>query len=78
MPKRRFTMPLSQSEYGRAAEVRRIDGSDEVKKHLEAMGFIIGTTVTVISELAGSLIVKVKESRVAMNCDLAGMIFVAD
>jgi ferrous iron transport protein A len=42
------------------------------------MGFIVGSTVTVISELAGNLIVKIKESRVALNRDLANIIFVMD
>jgi ferrous iron transport protein A len=70
-------MPLSQSEYGSAVVVQRIDGSEDIRKRLEAMGFIVGSTVTVVSELAGSLIVRVKESRIALNRELAGMIFVA-
>ncbi|MDR0525075.1 MAG: ferrous iron transport protein A [Spirochaetaceae bacterium] len=70
-------MPLSLSKHGISVEVKRISGGEEVKKRLESMGFTVGAMVTIVSELAGSLIVSVKDSRIALNQDLANRIFVA-
>jgi ferrous iron transport protein A len=69
-------VPLSLSKHGVAVAVKRIGGSEAIKKRLESMGFTVGSTVTVISELAGSLIVNVKDSRIALNQELANRIFV--
>jgi ferrous iron transport protein A len=38
-----------------------------VKKHLEDLGFHVGGQVSVINSLGENLIVKVKESRVAVS-----------
>ena len=56
--------------------IKKIGGSEEVKRHLENLGFTVGGTVTVVSSLAGNLILKVKESRVAINEDMARRIMV--
>ena len=48
----------------------------EVKKHLEDLGFVAGDTVTVVSSLAGNVIVKVKESRVAISEEMARKIMI--
>ena len=46
-------------------------------KHLEDLGFVAGGTATVISVLGGNVIVKVKESRVAISEEMARKIMVA-
>ena len=69
-------MPLSFADVGTPQIVKRIGGSPEVKKHLEDLGFHIGGEISVISTLGGNLIVKVKESRIAVNRELAGKIMV--
>ena len=56
--------------------VKKIGGSDEVKRHLANLGFTVGGTVAVVNSLSGNLIVKVKESRVAINEDMARRIMV--
>ena len=58
-------MPLSMVNAGEPFTIKRIGGKEEVKRHLEELGFVVGGIVTVISEINGSLIVNVKESRVA-------------
>ncbi|MDR0599422.1 MAG: ferrous iron transport protein A [Treponema sp.] len=70
-------MPLSLSSHGAAVTVSRISGSNAVKKRLESLGFTVGCPVTVVSRLAGNLIVKVKDSRIALDRELAGHIFVS-
>ncbi len=69
-------MPLSLAAVGEQNTVRRIGGSAEVKKHLENLGFVVGGAVTVISTLNGNVIVRVKDSRIALNDELARRIMV--
>ncbi len=69
-------MPLCFSTPGEETVIRKIGGNPEIKKHLEDMGFVVGETVSVISSLNGNVIVKVKNSRVAINHELAGKIMI--
>ena len=61
---------------GDEAVVKRVGGSPEMKKHLEDMGFVAGGTVTVLNTIGGNLIVKIKESRVAISREMAQKIMV--
>ena len=56
--------------------IRRIGGSPEVRKHLEDLGFTVGGSVKVVAALNGSLIVKVRETRVAISDETARRIMV--
>ena len=69
-------MPLSYAIPGEESVIRRIGGSPEVKKHLENLGFVVGGTVTVITAMNGNVIVRVKESRVAINDEMARRIMI--
>ena len=64
-------MPLSYATPGEETVIRRVGGSPEVKKHLENLGFVVGSSVKVITTLDGNVIVKVKEARVAINDEMA-------
>ena len=69
-------MPLILADASEENIIKKIGGSPEVKKHLEDLGFVVGGTVTIISQIAGNLIVNVKESRVAISHEMAGKIYV--
>ena len=69
-------MPLCFADVGSSQIIKRIGGSPEVKKHLENLGFCVGAEVNIVSSLNGNLIVKVKESRVAVSNELAHKIIV--
>ena len=69
-------MPLSYADMGQPQIIRKIGGSPEVRQHLEDLGFHVGGEVSVVSTLGGNLIVKVKESRVAVSNELARKIMV--
>ena len=69
-------IPLIYATVGEEVIIRKLGGSPEVKKHLENLGFVAGGTVTLITALNGNLIVKVKESRVALNEELARKIMI--
>lgn len=69
-------MPLSMSKTGEINVIKRIGGKEETKRFLESLGFVVGSVVTIISEMGGNLIVNVKDSRVAIGKDMANKIMV--
>lgn len=69
-------MPLMFANVGEENTIRKVGGNAETKKHLENLGFVVGSGVTIVSEIGGNLIVKVKESRVAISREMAGKIMV--
>ncbi|MCR4564434.1 MAG: ferrous iron transport protein A [Clostridiales bacterium] len=69
-------IPLSVIGDGNDGIIKKIGGKPEVKKHLENLGFIVGDNVTVITEQNGNIIVKVKETRVAISREMASKIYV--
>ena len=69
-------MPLSMAKTGETVTIRKITGRDEVRQHLAELGFVVDAAVTVVSEIAGNLIVNVKDSRVAIGKDMANKILV--
>ncbi len=69
-------MPLLSANVGESYTITRIGGTAEVRKHLEDLGFAVGGTVTIISQMSGNLIVNVKETRVAVSRELAMKIMV--
>ena len=69
-------MPLVFAEKEQPQIIRKIGGSPEIKKHLNDLGFNVGGEVSVVSSLGGNLIVKVKESRIAVSNELARKIMV--
>lgn len=69
-------MPLTLADTGEEYVVKRIGGKPDVKKHLENLGFVAGSGVSVINTIGGNVIVKVKESRVAISQEMAQKIMV--
>ena len=69
-------MPLSLADTGTVNVIKKIGGSHEVKKHLENLCFVVGGNVTVITSLAGNVIVNVKEARVAISEEMARKIMI--
>ena len=69
-------MPLIYASPGEETIVRKVGGNPEVKRHLEDLGFTPGGSVTLVSALGGNVIVKVKDSRIAINEDMARKIMV--
>lgn len=69
-------MPLTMVKAGEANVIKKVGGKEETKKFLESLGFVTGSTVTVVSEISGNMIVNIKESRVAIDKQMANKIFV--
>lgn len=69
-------MPLTFADTDKDYVVKKIGGKPEVRKHLENLGFVVGTGVSVINTIGGNVIVKVKESRVAISREMAQKIMI--
>ena len=69
-------MPLSMSNTGESQIIKKIGGKEEVRSFLEKLGLVVGGEVTVVSEIAGNMIVNVKGARVAIGKDMANKIMV--
>ena len=69
-------IPLNFAEVGKECVIKKIGGSPEVKMHLENLGFSIGGSATLINTVGGNVIVKVKESRVALDSRMANKIMI--
>ena len=67
-------MPLTIAKQGETVTIRKITGKDEVRQHLAELGFVVDGEVTVVSELGGSLILQVKDSRIALDRSMANRI----
>lgn len=69
-------MPLTMAKPGETVTIRKITGKDEVRQHLVELGFVVDGSVTVVSEIAGNLILQVKESRIALDRTLANRVMI--
>lgn len=69
-------MPLTLANVGENNIIRKVGGSPEVKKHLENLGFVVGGNISIVNEIAGNLIVNVKEARVAVSREMAQKIMI--
>ena len=71
-------MPLSMMEQGETRVITDFKGQEDMKRHLQDLGFIKGETVRVVGENASGMILVVKGVKVALNRALATRIMVAD
>ena len=69
-------MPLTMAKTGDTVTIRKITGRDEVRQHLAELGFVVDSDVTVVSEIAGNLILQVKDSRIALDRTMANRIMI--
>ncbi len=69
-------MPLAFADIGEEYMIQKVSGRPETRKHLENLGFVAGSNVTIVSTMGGNLIVKVKEARVAISAEMAQKIMI--
>ena len=69
-------MPLSMANPGDTVSVKQINGRDDTRHFLESLGFVVGSSVTVVSEISGNMIINVKDTRVAVSKSMANKILV--
>ena len=64
-------MPLTMATMGEVNKIVKVGGNEETRRFLENLGFVAGTEITIVSSIGGNLIVNVKDSRIAVNEDMA-------
>ncbi|MBR4429327.1 MAG: ferrous iron transport protein A [Clostridia bacterium] len=69
-------MPLTLAETGEEQIIRKVGGSQELKQHLGDMGVVPGGSITVVSTIGGNVIVRIKESRIAISKEMAQKIMI--
>ena len=69
-------MPLTMANIGETNTIKRVSGNDETKRFLANLGFVTGAEVVVLSAIGGNVIVNIKDSRVAVNADMARHIMI--
>lgn len=69
-------MPLIFAPIGEENIIKKIEGKQDAKAHLETLGFVVGGAVTIVCAMGGNVIVNVKESRFAISREMAQKIMV--
>ncbi|MCD7709667.1 MAG: ferrous iron transport protein A [Clostridiales bacterium] len=69
-------MPLTLSPKGEQMKIKKVSGKEEIRRHLEELGFTAGSLVTVVNDMGGNMIVNVKGSRIAIGREMASRIVV--
>lgn len=69
-------MSLAMLGVGEIRRVSEFRGKNEMKKHLQDLGFIKGENVQVIGENPSGLILMIKGTKIALNRGVASMIMV--
>ncbi|QOR35512.1 ferrous iron transport protein A [Clostridium sp. 'deep sea'] len=70
-------MKLSKARIGETFTVNDIEGKDKTKKFLFSLGCFAGEEITLISKLAGTYVVNIKDSRYAIDEGMAKSILVS-
>ena len=69
-------MPLGMANVGDVNIIKQINGRDDVRQHLAELGFVVGEQVTVVSKIAGNMILSIKDSRIALDETMTNRILV--
>lgn len=70
-------MPIILAPMNVTLKVIRIGSDEKTKKHLESLGITLSSELSVLSSSGGTVIVKVKDGRIALDRELSAKIFVA-
>jgi len=64
-------MLLSKARIGDTFNIKQVEGKEKVKKFLFTLGCFEGEEITLISKLAGNYVVNIKDSRYALDENMA-------
>ena len=71
-----MSMPLTMMGIGETNTIKKIGGREDTRKFLANLGFVAGGIITIISKTEGNLIVTIKDTRVAIDKDMANKIMI--
>ena len=70
-------MPIVIAPIDEELSIVKVLADEKTKKHLQSLGVVVGSKITVISSNSGNAIVIVKGVRLALNREIASKILVA-
>ena len=70
-------MPIVLAPINQNLKVVRIAADEKVKKHLESLGITVNGELTVLSSSGSTVVIKIKDGRIALDSNLSTKIFVA-
>ena len=70
-------MPIALAPINQELKVVRVLADDKTKKHLESLGILVNSSLTIISSVNGGVVIAVKEGRLALDRSIASKILVA-
>ncbi len=70
-------MPIVFAPLDKTLKIVRITADDKTKKHLESLGIVLNGEIIVLSTSGKTVVVKIKDGRIALDSDLSTKIFVA-
>ena len=70
-------MPIVLAPINQNLKVVRIAADEKVKKHLESLGITVNGELTVLSSSGGTVVIKIRDGRIALDGNLSTKIFVA-
>lgn len=69
-------MPLTLAPIESKNTIRKIGGNGEIRHHLQNLGFVPGAEIIVLHKVRDNLVVSIKETRIALNAELAKKIMI--
>ena len=69
-------MPLTLLKAGESGTVKQITGKDDTKRFLESLGFTVGASVSVVSEIGGNMVLRIRDTRIALDRNMARRIVI--
>ena len=70
-------MPIVIAPTNTELRIVRVAADEKLKKHLESLAITVNGSMAVLSSEGGSVVVKIKDGRIALDSDLSSKIFVA-
>ena len=70
-------MPIGLAPLNTEMKVVKILADEKTKKHLESLGILVNSSITVVSSVNGGVVIAVKEGRLALDRSIASKILVA-
>lgn len=69
-------MSIHMADKDRYYTIKHVGGSEEVRRFLANLGFVKGAKVMLMSALGDNVILNIKDSRIAVNADMARHIMI--
>ena len=70
-------MPIALAPLNTPMRIVRVLLDDKTKKHLESLGILVNSSVSVVSSVGGGVVLQIKNGRLALDKTIASKIFVA-